>query len=80
MRSPRAEVALIDLDFAAREGRGALALFGDAPSAFKKDRGDALARQHGQLSRPAGGQAEGEVAQHLQEFTLADFGAPVILV
>jgi hypothetical protein len=41
--APGTEVTLIDLDFAAREGRCALALFGDSLPDFEKDRRDGLA-------------------------------------
>lgn len=78
--APGAEVRLIDFDLARGEGRGALALFGDAPPDFEKDRGDALARQPGQLSRPASRYVEREVTQHPQEFTLANFGTPVVAI
>src|SRR5437868_6629134 len=57
-----AEVGLIYFDFTLRKGRGALALFGDALTDFEKDRGDALARQPGQLSGTADRQVEREVA------------------
>ena len=44
-----AEVGLINFDLPRGERRLALAFLGDAPSDFEKDRGDALARQAGQL-------------------------------
>ena len=76
----RAEVAFIDFDFALGERRGPLTFFSDALSDFEKDHVDALACQSGQLSGSAGRQIEREMTQHSQEFTLANFGTPVIAV
>ncbi len=75
-----AEVRLINFNFAGREGRRAKTLLRDALSDFEKDRGYALARQGGQLSRFAGGQIERKIAHELAEFTFTNFGTPVIAV
>ena len=50
----RAEVALINFDFAILERRLALALFGDAPPEFAKDHDDRAVRDGGQLRRVRG--------------------------
>ena len=77
--APGAEVRLIHLDLAA-EGRLTLALFGDAFTDSEKDRGDALARQAGQLRHVGGREVEREVAHDLAEFTLRYFRPPVVAV
>lgn len=77
--APRAEVRLIHLDLTP-EGRLALTLFGDTDSDSEKDRGDALARQAGQLCNVGGREVERKVAHELAEFTPRYFRSPVVAV
>jgi hypothetical protein len=55
MVNERAEVRLVNFDFAVPERRLALAFFGDATTDFAEDRNDRAMRQPGQLSRLSGG-------------------------
>jgi len=76
----RAEVRLVNFDFAGRERRGALTFFSDALSDFEKDRRDAAARESSQFGRMTGRQIKREVAHELAHFTLGNFRPPVIAV
>ena len=76
----RAEVRLVNFDFAGRERRGALTFLSNALSYFEKDRRDAAARESCQCGRMAGRQIEREVARELAHFTLRNFRPPVIAV
>lgn len=53
-RAAGAEVGLVDFDLAGGEGRGALALLGEAAADFAKDRDDRAVRDAGQLGRVGG--------------------------
>ena len=75
--APSTEVGFIHLDLPCGERRLALALFGDAPSDFEKDHGDALARQAGQLRRISGRQIEREEAQELTKFLGGNSGTAI---
>jgi hypothetical protein len=57
-----------------RERRLALAFLGDATPDSEKDRGDALARQSGQLRDIGGRQVEREEAEELAEFLSGNSG------
>jgi hypothetical protein len=78
--SASAEVRLVNFDFATGKGRGALTLFSNTLSYLEKDRGNAAARESGQLSCMTGRQIKREVAHELAEFTLSNFRPPVIAV
>ena len=78
--APRAEVRLIHFDLAGGEGRGPLTFFGDVLSDSEKDLGDTFACQPGKFRRLTGRQIERETAHELTEFTLANFGTPIISV
>lgn len=75
-----AEVALVNLDFAERKGRGVLTFFRDAFSDSEKARRHATARQASQMGHVTGRQIKREVAHYLAKFTLANFRPPVIAV
>jgi hypothetical protein len=78
--STSAEVGLINFDLARGERRCALAFFGDALSDSEKDRGHCLTCQSGKFGRLTGRQIERETAHELTEFTLANFGTPIVPV